>query len=131
MRDGEPSLSKIESVVEQKVREAQERGDFDDLPGAGEPIPDIDRPYEDTWWIKRKMRRENLSYLPAALQLRKDAEEATSRALAARSDDEARAIVDEVNVRIGEALRKPPAGPPVTQQPLDVHEILTQRREAR
>lgn len=131
MWDGESTLGRIESAVEKKIREAQERGEFDDLPGAGKPIPDIDRPYQDTWWVRRKMREENLSYLPPALQLRRDAEDARDRALAARSEEQLREIVEDVNERILEALRKPPSGPAVTQQPLDVEELLTERRDAR
>lgn len=118
------SLERIESLVEQQIREAQERGEFDDLPGAGKPIPDIDRPYQDTWWVKEKMRRENLSYLPPALQLRKDAQDAVDEARAARDENRARAILLAMNERILDALRKPPAGPPVTQQPLDVERIV-------
>lgn len=32
-------LSQFESAVDQQIREAQERGDFDRLPGRGKPLP--------------------------------------------------------------------------------------------
>ena len=32
-------LAQWESAVDQQIREAQERGDFDDLPGKGKPLP--------------------------------------------------------------------------------------------
>ncbi|HVD28538.1 MAG TPA: DUF1992 domain-containing protein, partial [Mycobacteriales bacterium] len=41
-----------ESVVEAQIRQAQERGDFDDLPGKGKPIPGLDDPDDEQWWIK-------------------------------------------------------------------------------
>jgi hypothetical protein len=52
-----------------------ERGEFDNLPGAGKPIPALDKPHDELWWITQKLRRENLSYLPATLALRKEAED--------------------------------------------------------
>jgi hypothetical protein len=32
-------LAQWESAIEQQIREAQERGDFDNLPGKGKPLP--------------------------------------------------------------------------------------------
>ena len=40
------------------MREASEAGEFDDLPGAGAPIADLDRPYDPAWWAKKWMQRE-------------------------------------------------------------------------
>ena len=44
--------------VERKIREATARGEFDDLPGAGEPIADLDD--DPLWWVKRWVRRERI-----------------------------------------------------------------------
>lgn len=57
----------IEQVAENRIREAMERGDFDELPGRGQPIADLDEPYDPDWWIKRWIRRERLRALPAEL----------------------------------------------------------------
>ena len=65
-----------ESPVERAIREAQERGEFDDLPGAGKPLPDLGDPDDPLWWLRRKAEREQLDLslaLPTALQLRKEA----------------------------------------------------------
>ena len=51
----------VESVAERRIREAMERGEFDDLPGAGEPLADLDREYDPDWWAKRWVRRERLA----------------------------------------------------------------------
>src|SRR5919112_6797204 len=76
MTDRKPPGIDFGTWVEHKIREAAERGAFDNLPGAGKPIPDLDTPYDELWWIKDKLRRENLSYLPATLALRKEVEDA-------------------------------------------------------
>ena len=57
--------------VDLQVRQAMDRGDFDELPGLGKPmLPDTDDP---DWWVKHLVERENVTgVLPPALQLRKD-----------------------------------------------------------
>jgi hypothetical protein len=49
-----------ESVVERRIREAAERGEFDDLPGEGKPLPDAGRPYDELWWVKAWLERNKL-----------------------------------------------------------------------
>ena len=55
----------IETVAENRVREAIEEGQFDNLPGYGKPIPDIDEPYDPDWWVKQWIRREGASKMLA------------------------------------------------------------------
>ena len=47
----------IQRVAENRIREAIENGEFEDLPGLGTPIPDIDEPYDPDWWAKQWYRR--------------------------------------------------------------------------
>jgi len=110
----------METWIERRIREAQERGEFDDLPGHGKPIEDLGRPHDDGWWLKRKMRAEGLSYLPPSLLLRKDVETALADAHEAASEADARAILEDINARIRAAIRTPPDGPPLNRRPVDV-----------
>lgn len=48
----------FESFVDRQIREAMERGEFDDLPGSGRPIPGSGRPYEPNWWVRSFLERE-------------------------------------------------------------------------
>lgn len=50
----------MQVVAENKLRAAIEAGEFDNLPGLGKPSPLIDEPYDPWWWIRRKLRQENL-----------------------------------------------------------------------
>lgn len=50
-----------ESVVERRIREAMERGEFDDLPGAGEPLPGAGEPYDEMWWVKAWLKRNDIA----------------------------------------------------------------------
>lgn len=47
-----------ESFVDRQIRQAMERGEFDDLPGSGRPIPGSGRPYEPNWWVRSFLERE-------------------------------------------------------------------------
>ncbi|BBO30869.1 hypothetical protein PLANPX_0481 [Lacipirellula parvula] len=50
----------MQVVAENKLLAAIEAGEFDNLPGFGKPSPLIDEPYDPFWWIRRKLRQENL-----------------------------------------------------------------------
>jgi hypothetical protein len=46
-----------ETLSERLIREAIESGDFDDLPGAGKPIPGAGSPDDDLWWVREWLIR--------------------------------------------------------------------------
>lgn len=119
----------FETWVERQIREATERGEFDDLPGAGRPIPDLDEPHDELWWVKGKLRREQLSWLPPTMALRKEAEDALEAATRAGSEDEVRRIVAGINRRIVEGNRKAASGPPLNLAPFDVERVLARWRD--
>ncbi len=50
----------IQRVADNKIHAAIEAGEFDNLPGLGQPVGIFDEPYDPHWWIRRKLRREQL-----------------------------------------------------------------------
>ena len=131
MTERKPPGVGFETWVERQLREAAERGAFDDLPGAGKPIPDLDKPHDELWWVKQKLRRENFSYLPPTIVLRRQAEEALEAAAQAGSEDEVRRIVAGINARIIEGNRKAASGPPLNLAPFDVERVVRDWRDRR
>ncbi|GGX52419.1 DUF1992 domain-containing protein [Streptomyces minutiscleroticus] len=132
MTERKPPGVGFESWVDRQIREAERRGDFARLPGAGKPLPGgADTAYDEMWWVKRKTAREGLSVLPPTLALRKKAEDAPAAALAAPSERAARRIVEDVNVKIRDMMFRPPPGPPLGMKPYDVEAVLRDRRERR
>jgi len=67
--------------------------------------------------------------LPRALQVRKEAEEARAAAVGARTEAEARRIIEEVNETIVETVRTPQSGPALNMMPFDVEQIVAEWRE--
>ena len=69
MTERKPAGTSWESWIESQIRVAMEQGAFDNLPGAGKPLPDLGQDYDPMWWVKQLARREQLSLLPPALEL--------------------------------------------------------------
>ena len=65
-------MNRFESLTEKKLREAIENGEFDDLPGKGEPIDLRENPFEDPdlRTVHRLLR--NAGFAPAWIEERKD-----------------------------------------------------------
>jgi hypothetical protein len=128
MTERKPLHLSWESFAEQQIREAQQAGKFDDLPGFGHPIPDIDEPYDEMWWVKKKMRDEKLSLLPPALQIRLDVETTLRSLLELHTESEVRQVVEALNERVRKANFAIVWGPSSTTMPLDVDRVVEEWR---
>jgi hypothetical protein len=128
MTERKPQDVDWESWVERQIRESMERGDFDNLPGHGKPLPGLKGPDDELWWIRDKLRREQVSYLPPALELRKELDDTMARIASARSEAEVRRLVAAINDRIVYANSHTISGPPSDLVPLDVDRVLEEWR---
>ncbi|HEX5598841.1 MAG TPA: DnaJ family domain-containing protein [Micromonosporaceae bacterium] len=123
-------MNRYESAVDRQIREAQERGAFDDLPGRGKPLPGFGNAYDEDWWIKDWIRRENITgVLPPSLALRREVEDLPQRLAKETSESGVRAVVDDLNERIRKAQRGLLDGPPVALPLFDVDEVVRAWRE--
>ena len=75
-----------ESLIDKKIREAMERGEFDNLAGKGEPIDLSENPFEDPDWRTAHRMLRNAGFAPSWIEERKDidAELAVARSNLAR-----------------------------------------------
>jgi hypothetical protein len=122
-----------EAGVEAQIRAAQERGEFDNLPGAGRPLPGRNEPYDEMWWIKGFLERESLPtdlLLPTPLLLRKKIEQIPDEVRDLPSEQSVRAVVRDLNGQIVEWLRNP-VGPRVVVRPVEVEAVVRQWRADR
>ncbi|MCW2824867.1 MAG: hypothetical protein JWQ91_1784 [Aeromicrobium sp.] len=120
--------------VEIQLQQAMRAGEFDDLPGAGKPIPGIDRPHDPDWWLKRLIEREKISVLPPALALRREDAELDGVLDRESSPQGVGRVIEDFNARIIEARRQLQGGPPVITPLRDVDaeiEAWTIRRTER
>lgn len=130
-------IAQQQTWVDLQVRQAMERGEFDDLPGAGKPIEGLGAEHDPDWWVKKLVERERLALLPPALALRKEDAELDARLDSLNLEAEVRREVEEFNARVHRALYTPatgPSGPPVITQQRDVDAEVAawnERRTAR
>lgn len=115
--------------VDLQVRQAMERGDFDNLAGAGKPIEGLGDTHDPDWWVKRLVERERIAVLPPALQLRKDDADLDAHLDALGSEREVRSFVEDFNARVIRARYTPVDGPPLVTMPRDVDATLEAWRE--
>ena len=127
MTERKPAGMRFESWVERQIREAQERGEFDNLPGAGKPLPGLTGSYDEMWWVKQVVQREHLSVLPPMLALRKEAEELLAGLADVPTETAVRDQVEDYNARVVATIRQPRDGPLVLiPRRLDVDEVVAE-----
>ena len=61
-----------ESLIDQKIREAMEQGEFDDLPGKGKPVDTSVNPFEDPELRLAHRMLRNAGFAPSWIEERKD-----------------------------------------------------------
>ena len=118
---------KYESWTERQVREAIERGEFDNLPGAGKPIPGINGREDENWWVKSFLEREQL---PTTLALRGELTDLQETLADVGDEATVRQIVRDLNRRIVDAHRNPD-GPPMVLKLVSVENAVAQWRASR
>lgn len=132
---GRPSMDQRAHVIENAIQQAIRRGDFDDLPGAGKPLPGLTGTHDPDWWIRRKIEREKLTGLgPPALTLRTEHSELDATLDRLGSERAVREHLADFNRRVVAARRQLQGGPPVVTPTRDVDEEVarwSERREAR
>jgi hypothetical protein len=115
-----------ESSIDRQLREAAERGEFDNLPGSGKPLRDAGRDYEEDWWVKGWLEREGATsgVIPPTLALRREIEDLEKKVDRLRTERDVRDYVAELNERLGEARVGRMDGPPVVLPPVDADEVV-------
>jgi hypothetical protein len=116
MTERKPQGMNFQSWIDKQVSDAEKRGVFENLPGAGKPLP-LRRSGEDYGqaWIQDYARREGVTaeeFLPTPLRLRREIERLKEAVPQMRSEEEVREAVSDLNRRILQ-WRKIPVGPPI------------------
>lgn len=124
-----------ESLADKRIREAMERGEFDNLKGAGKPLASIDKPYDPDWWINSLVERENLDLSGAmhpTMALRREAQRMPDEVRDLPSEDAVRNVVAAFNRRVLEDRLRPATGkamPPIART-VDADEMVEHWRAA-
>jgi Domain of unknown function (DUF1992) len=131
MTERKPAGISWESWLEDRIRRARAAGAFDDLAGTGQPLPDLDQPYDPNWWVKQLIRREKLSLLPASLELLRRVESHLADIWALREEAAVRTRVKAINAEIAMVNARATDGPATRLGPLDVEAVVADWRARR
>ena len=131
MTPRKPKGLDFDTWIDKQIRDAERDRLFDDLPGKGKPIPDLDQPRDELWWVRDKLKREGISYLPPGLQLRKDLQDLRVEVLTMRQESQVREAVAAFNVRLRHVNSHNIDGPPSNLLPLDVEREVERWRAER
>jgi hypothetical protein len=132
MTERKPPDISFTSWIDRQINEAAERGAFDDLPGAGKPLPKRNDEDAAQAWLREYLRREGVpaeDLLPTPLKLRKEIERLTETVQDLRSEREVRDVAADLNRRIVE-WRRIPVGPPLHLPLVDTEALVTRWRDA-
>jgi hypothetical protein len=131
MTERKPSGMSFTSWIDQQIQEAEERGAFDNLPGAGQPLPNRGEADDGLAWLRDKLHQEGVptdELLPTPLKLRSQRERLAESVPGFRSEHEIRDAVAELNHRIME-WRRLPLGPPIFVPLVNEEEMLERWRD--
>lgn len=115
-----PKNMSWEGFAEQKIRDAQQAGEFDRMPGMGQPIPGIDEPLDENWWIRKKLRSEGVSVSTPLIEARRLKEEVLGGLERISDAARVRRVLEELNAEIRKAIYAGTPGPSICVLPVDV-----------
>lgn len=127
-------IDRFAQKVEGAIADGKNRGEFDNLPGAGKPL-DLGDISDPDWWVKQVIKREKLDMTGAmapSLVLRREAASYPAALVTEHREAEVRRIVEDYNQRVIDDRKRPVVGPPPPVAPLlDADDIVADWRELR
>ena len=134
MTERKPPGMSFETWVDRQIVAAQERGAFAGLPGAGKPLPDLDREQTSYDWAVKWARREDgdlTGMLPPGLALRRERDRMPDVVPMLPSEAAVRALAEDYNDRVRAFWRRPQEGPPVVPGLADADALVRLWRATR
>jgi len=103
--EGAPGVI-LDFIAERRIREAQERGDFDDLPGTGVPLElDDDALVPQDLRVAHRILR-NAGLLPPQLEPHREIREIEALLLQVEDDDGRTRLLSRINFLLSRAGRR-------------------------
>jgi hypothetical protein len=126
-----PPGTSWESWVEAQIRIGMEKGAFENLPGAGKPLPNLDQEHDPLWWVKQLVQRERISMLPPSLELLRKVEMELATIEKLHDEATVRHRIAALNVEIAKINATVVEGPPTRIGTLDVDQVVARWRRTR
>ena len=131
MTERKPPGTSWETWIDAQIRVAREQGAFDNLPGAGKPLPNLDQEFDPDWWVKQLVQREEVSVLPPSLELLRKVEKELAAIEKLHDEAAVRQRVATLNVEIAKVNATVMEGPPTRLGTLNVDQVVARWRRSR
>lgn len=134
MTEKKPAYMRHEDWVERQLREAQERGAFDNLDGYGKPLRSLDTPFSAQQWARDWVERSGgdlQAFLPPLLILRKERAALLEALPTFTSEAVLRETIADFNHRLLDQYRRPMDGPLIAVGVLNADQTVAQWQEVR
>jgi Domain of unknown function (DUF1992) len=131
MTERKPPGTSWETWIDAQIRVATEAGAFENLPGAGKPLPNLGQEHDPLWWVKQLVQREQISTLPPSLELLRKVEMELAAIEKLHDEATVRHRVAALNVEIAKINATVVEGPPTRLGTLDVDQVVARWRRAR
>jgi hypothetical protein len=131
MTKRKPPGTSWETWIDAQIRVAREQGAFDNLAGAGKPLPSLGQEYDPDWWVKQLVQREQISILPPSLELLRKVESELAAIEKLHDEATVRRRVAALNVEIANVNATVLEGPPTRLGTQDVDKVVAKWRRTR
>ena len=131
MTERKPPGVSVGSWIEAQISAAMREGAFDNLPGAGKPLPNMGQGDDPDWWVKQLIEREGAHVTPPSLELRRKVERELAAIGTVNDEETVRLRVAALNVEIARFNATAVEGPPTNLARLDIDRVVTRWRQSR
>lgn len=131
MSERRPPGMSTGSWIDAQISAAMQEGAFDNLKGAGKPLPNSGEGYDPDRWVKQLMEREGAHATPPALELRRKVEKELAALSALADEADVRTRIAALNAEIAKFNATAIEGPPTNLVPFDIDKIVARWRQSR
>ena len=131
MTDRKPPGMSTGSWIDAQIGAAMKDGAFDNLPGAGKPLPGNQGQFDPDFWVRQLAKREGVSFLPPSMELKQKVGKALETIGALPDEAAVRACVSALNAEIAKMNATVLEGPPTNVAMLDVEQVIARWLNAR
>ena len=131
MTERKPPGASGGSWIEAQISAAMKDGAFDNLKGAGKPLPHSGHGYDPDRWVKQLLEREGASMTPPSLELRRKMERELVTIEAVADEETVRLRIAALNAEIAKFNATAVEGPPTNLATLDIDKVVARWRQSR
>ena len=131
MSERKPPGASVGSWIEAQISAAMQEGAFDNLKGAGKPLPNSGQGYDPDRWVKQLLEREGAAIAPPSLELRRKVERELAAIDTVDDEETVRLRIAALNVEIARFNATAVEGPPTNLAPFDIDQVVMRWRAAK